>query len=122
MAELPLDIHALYQRLDALEKEIRQLRALLRSQIAATQAASPNGHLYIECKEDILSGEPCIKETRTPVRAIVEYWRFGDTPEEIVARLPHLRLAEVFDALGYYDDHRDEIENYIMLNRVPVDD
>ena len=38
------------------------------------------------------------------------------------SNLPHLRLAHIFDALSYYDDHRDEIERYIALNRVPVDD
>ena len=71
--------------------------------------------------KSILSGEPNIKGTRTPVRAIVEYWKFGDTPEEIVRKLPHLRLAQVFDALGYYDDHRDEIERAILLNRMTAD-
>ena len=70
--------------------------------------------------EDILSGEPIIAGTRTPVRAVVEYWKFGDAPDEIVRKLPHLRLAQVFDALGYYDDHRAEIERAIALNRVPV--
>jgi hypothetical protein len=31
-------------------------------------------------------------------------------------------LAQIFDALAYYDDHRDEIERYIRDNRVPIDD
>jgi len=56
------------------------------------------------------------------VRAVVEHWKFGDSPEEIARQLPHLRLAKIFDALSYYDDHRDEIEHYIALNRVPVND
>ena len=34
----------------------------------------------------------------------------------------YLRLAQVFDVLSYYDDHQDEIEHYIALNRVPVND
>lgn len=79
-------------------------------------------HPYIESVPTILNGEPIIKNTRTPVRAIVERWRFGETPEETVLNLPHLRLAQIFDALGYYDDHRDEIEKYIEMNRVPVND
>ena len=69
--------------------------------------------------EKILSGEPIIKDTRTPVRAIVEMWRMGITPEEIPTRLPHLTLAQVFDALSYYSDHQDEINRYIERNRVP---
>lgn len=33
----------------------------------------------------------------------------GKSPEEIVANLPHLTLAQVHAALSYYFDHRDEI-------------
>ncbi|OIO96449.1 MAG: hypothetical protein AUK03_03935 [Anaerolineae bacterium CG2_30_64_16] len=82
---------------------------------------APADHPYIIQVESILSGEPIIKGTRTPVRAVVEYWKFGDTPEEIARKLPHLRLAQIFDALGYYDDHRAEIERSILLNRIPAD-
>lgn len=38
-------------------------------------------HLYIVRDDGILSGEPIIKGTRTPVRAIVETWRLGISPE-----------------------------------------
>lgn len=76
-------------------------------------------HLYIVTDERILSGEPIIKGTRTPVRAIVETWRMGVAPEEITRHLPHLTLAQVFDALSYYSDHQDEINQYIERNRIP---
>jgi hypothetical protein len=33
--------------------------------------------------------------------------------------LPHLSLAAVFDALSYYCDHKEEIDDYIIRNRVP---
>ena len=82
----------------------------------------PTEHPHITRVESILSGEPIIKGTRTPVRAVVEHWKFDDTPEEIARKLPHLRLAHIFDALSCYDDYREEIEQYIALNRVPVDD
>lgn len=76
-------------------------------------------HCYIIKDERILSGEPIIKDTRTPVRAVVELWRLGYAPEEIVRELPHLSLAAVFDALSYYSDHQQEINEYIERNRVP---
>jgi len=76
-------------------------------------------HCYIGMDDHILSGEPIIKGTRTPVRAIVELWRLGIAPEEIPTRLPHLTLAQVFDALSYYSDHRDDINAHIARNRVP---
>ena len=37
-------------------------------------------HCYIEKDDEILSGEPIIKGTRTPVRAIIENWRLGLPP------------------------------------------
>lgn len=74
---------------------------------------------YITSDEKILSGEPIIKGTRTPVRAIVEMWRMGNSPEEIVQGLPHLTLAQVFDALSYYSDNQEEINRYIENNRIP---
>ena len=76
-------------------------------------------HLYVVKDERILGGEPIVKGTRTPVRAVVELWRMGVTPEEITSHLPHLTQAQVFDALSYYSDHQDEINQHIERNRVP---
>ncbi|MBW4657789.1 MAG: DUF433 domain-containing protein [Drouetiella hepatica Uher 2000/2452] len=78
-------------------------------------------HLYIVRDEQILGSEPIIKGTRTPVRAIVETWRMGIAPEEISKGLPHLTLAQIFNALSYYSDHQDEINAYIERNRIPDD-
>ncbi len=78
-------------------------------------------HPYIARDDSILSGEPIIKGTRTPVRAIVETWRLGVAPEDIPTHLPHLTLAQVFDALSYFADHQDEITRHIKRNRVPVE-
>ena len=81
--------------------------------------ATQTEHLYVERGDAILSGEPVVKGTRTPVRAVVELWRMGYAPEETVNELPHLSLAAVFDALSYYSDHQEEINDYIERNRVP---
>lgn len=119
MAEMVADLQVVVGRLGALQDELHQLRNLVSLQFAGTATAE---HPYVTRVESILRGEPIIKGTRTPVRAIVEHWKFGDAPEEIVRKLPHLRLAHVFDALSYYDDHRTEIERAIALNRMPADD
>lgn len=74
---------------------------------------------HITRHPDILAGEPIISGTRTSVRAIVELWRLGTPPEEIVVtHLPHLTLAQVFDALGFDLDNSQEINTYIQRNRV----
>lgn len=41
------------------------------------------------------------------------------SPEEIPTHLPHLALAQVFDALSYFADHQNEILNHIEQNRIP---
>jgi uncharacterized protein (DUF433 family) len=76
-------------------------------------------YLYIVRDNQILGGEPIIKGTRTPVRAIVETWRMGVAPEEIPIGMPHLTLAQVFSALSYYSDRQEEINDYIKRNRIP---
>ena len=68
---------------------------------------------------ELLGGEPVIRETKTPIRAVVELWRIGITPDEIPQHLSHLTLAQIFDALSYYSDHQEEINEYLLSNRVP---
>jgi uncharacterized protein (DUF433 family) len=80
---------------------------------------TPTEHPHIVRVDGILGGEPVIRGTRTPVRAIVENWRLGLTLEEIPDHLPHLTLSQVFDALSYFQDHMDEILDHIERNRVP---
>jgi uncharacterized protein (DUF433 family) len=74
---------------------------------------------YVTHNPEILSGEPIVTGTRTSVRAIVGLWRMGIMPEEILNHLPHLTLAQVFDALSFYLDHQAEINDYIEQNQVP---
>lgn len=74
---------------------------------------------YITTKQGILSGEPIIVGTRTPVRSIVEKWRLGYTPEEMVRGLPHLTLAQIHEAMSYYYDNQAQIDDYIERNRIP---
>jgi uncharacterized protein (DUF433 family) len=69
--------------------------------------------------EAVLDGEPIIRGTKTPVRAVVELWRLGVPPEEVLTHLPHIALDQVFEALSYYVRNQAEINHYIEINRVP---
>ena len=122
MSESFADAQMVMSRLIVMENQLHQLRDWVSAQFTRVLPSAPTSLPYITRTEAILSGEPIIQGTRTPVRAVVEHWKFGDTPEEIARKLPHLRLAQIFDALGYYDDHRAEVERYIALNRLPTDD
>ena len=121
MPETALDIEAIYRKIIGLELELYQLRRLISSHLPNASKAQATENPFIERVPDILSGEPVIRGTRTPVRAIVEHWRFGHSAEEIVRQLPYLRPAQIFAALSYYEDHRQEIDRYIESNQVPVE-
>ena len=70
-------------------------------------------HPYIEKKAGVCGGEPVIKGTRIRVSLIAELERGGQSVDEIIASYPHLNHAQVYDALSYYYDHREEIERAI---------
>ncbi len=73
---------------------------------------------YITRVPEIDGGRPIIKGTRTPVKAIVGYYKLGLGVEEILEGLPHLTAAQVYEALVYYHDHVSEIEQDIETSRV----
>jgi uncharacterized protein (DUF433 family) len=64
----------------------------------------------IERSPEIRGNRPRIAGTGVTVRRIVGWYKQGLTPEEIVAEIPHLTLAQVFAALTYYHANREEIE------------
>ena len=42
--------------------------------------------------------------------------RQGMTPEEVVRQWTHLTLAQIYDALSFYYDHKTEIDRDIKAN------
>lgn len=75
-------------------------------------------HPHVTRNPKICGGSPILMGSRFPVRSIIAYvLRHGLTPEELVAKFDNLTLAQVYDALAYYYDNRDEIEQDIAENR-----
>lgn len=63
------------------------------------------------------NGEPARLESHPRVRVaqiVLDYLAHGWSPEEICNQYPHLRHAEVYAAMAYYHDHREEIEAEIQ--------
>lgn len=82
-----------------------------------TQAVQENVHPYIVSHKDYCGGSPVIKGTKFPVRSIVNYvLRQGFSPEELVREFSHLTLAQVYDALSYYYDHKEDIDRELKEN------
>ena len=90
-----------------------QEKAQTPDQVAETllrQHLAPQ-HAYIEVIDKPAGAQAMLKGTRIPVSIIIGYLRGGETPESLVEHImPQLTLAQVYDALSYYHDHQDDIE------------
>ena len=75
-----------------------------------TETESLSNHPYIVRTEGVCGGRPRIKDSRIPVSTIAEYVLSGESLSEIVSLYPHVGSAAIEDAIGYYLDHRREIE------------
>ena len=74
-------------------------------------------HPYIISLKTHCGGSPIITGTKFPVRSVVNYvLRQGMTPEELVREFSHLTLSNVYDALSYYYDNKEMIDEELSLN------
>jgi len=68
-------------------------------------------HPFVVKNPDICAGSPIIEGTRTRVIDIaIEYEMLGRSPDEIIGSHPHLNLPQVHDALSFYYENRDELD------------
>jgi len=71
-----------------MEVEVRRLKGMLEPLMASVPTRTPTEHPHIERVEGVCGGEPVIEGTRIPVQ----------------------------DAIGYYHNHKEEIERAIYQN------
>ena len=65
---------------------------------------------HIESTPGVCGGKPRIAGHRIRVEDVVVWHeRQGLSPDEIVAQFPQITLADVYAALAYYHDHREQI-------------
>lgn len=76
--------------------------------------AVETGHSHIAIKKGLCGGNPVIKGTRISVANIAGFYLMGFGPEEIQRELPHLTLAQVYDAIAYFLDHREDMNRLIQ--------
>ncbi len=75
-------------------------------------------HPYISIDSKISQGSPVISGTRIRVIDIaIEYDRLGFTPDQIIDAHPHLNLEKVHDALSYYYENRNSIDQNIRKKK-----
>jgi uncharacterized protein (DUF433 family) len=80
-------------------------------------------YVHITQTPGICGGRPRIDGHRIRVQDVaVEHERQALSPEEICHQHPGLTLAEVYSALAYFHDHRDEILADLEADRLAVED
>ncbi len=75
-------------------------------------------HPHIVQVNGVCGGRPIIRGTRISVRHVAQLYKAGDTIEDILQAHTHLSPASVYDAISYYLDHQQEIEQEIVENRL----
>lgn len=65
---------------------------------------------HIEITAGTCGGRARIAGHRIRVQDIVVWTEQGQSPDQIVTDFPQLSLADVYAALAYYHDNRDEID------------
>ena len=68
---------------------------------------------HIEVTPVVCGGRARIAGHRIRVQDIVLWTEQGQSPDQIVADFPQLSLADVYAALAYYHDHREQIDRQI---------
>src|SRR5712691_9473872 len=65
----------------------------------------------IESQPGVCGGKPCVAGTRIRVQDVFVWHELQrQSADEIVSRFLQLTMADVYAALSYYWDHRDEIQ------------
>lgn len=72
---------------------------------------------HIEITPGVCGGKPRIAGHRIKVQDIVIWYEeMGISPDEILYHYPSITLADVYAALAYYHDHREEIRCQIRAD------
>jgi uncharacterized protein (DUF433 family) len=90
---------------------------------ATPNSSAMNLDSHIEITPGTCGGQPRISGHRIRVADVVVWIeRMGWSADEIVTRYPQLTLSDVYAALAYYHDHRQEIDNQMVANEKLVEE
>jgi uncharacterized protein (DUF433 family) len=72
---------------------------------------------HIEITPGVCGGKPRIAGHRIRVQDIaIWHEQMGMSPDEILHHYPSISLADIYAALAYYHDHREEIRQQIAAD------
>lgn len=68
------------------------------------------------------SGTVRVGATRVTLATLVAAFQSGATPEQMAQDYPTLKLADIYSAVGYYLNHRQQIDDYLGRQEQGADD
>lgn len=90
---------------------------LIASLVTAGSGTGPMETTHITKTPGVCGGKACIKGHRIRVMDIVTWHEMhNNSAQEIVEMFPGITLSDVYAALTYYFDNREEIENDFASN------
>ena len=58
-----------------------------------------------------------VGQTRVTLQTVIADFHRGASPAEIVHHYPALKLSDIYLVIGYYLEHRDEVDEYVRQQR-----
>jgi uncharacterized protein (DUF433 family) len=80
----------------------------------------PTEHPHVVRVETEFGNKLYLRGSRIQIWLLAQFYRQGDSAEDIIRTYPHLNPAAVFDGLSYFLDHKEEIVQEIIENRADV--
>jgi CopG family transcriptional regulator/antitoxin EndoAI len=95
----------------ALQKDKKISEAPAKYAVKKTRKKSADKFPNIEVVKFTGGNSAVIRGTRVPVHILIGYLQIGETPETIATEIvPHISLAQVYEAMRYYFVHKAEID------------
>ena len=103
---------------------LRQAISCLQSTPAADTVPGmiATSYRYIVQRAGVRSGHPVVEGTRIGVHDVVAMIKTGASVDEIVASMPRLTRAQVYECLAYYEDHRSELDPLVAAQTAHLDE
>jgi uncharacterized protein (DUF433 family) len=77
---------------------------------AVMDTATKGVYSHVTKNPGVRGGKACVDNTRITVADIAALVQAGQTPDEMLIAYPSLNQAQIYAAISYYYENRDEIE------------
>ena len=113
-----LDLQKIFSELSQVRQELHSLKSSVEQLGQTMRSPASTEHAHIVRISGVHGGRPIVRGTGISVQTIVEQSRLGHSPEQIAMDFEGvLTLAQVYDALSYYYEHKVEVEHDIAQNQ-----